>query len=347
MTFNVYSVAVDDYEDDEPLLNTSFKRNRVPYKNIDLSGFTTSDKVGLIDGDWLAYSVCCTLSHWDEIYVAKGRINKKIKAFVEASGCNKLIVFCGSTGNFRFDLLLPKRINTTADNSGKYKDNRRDQEAPPHLEEIKDWLMRKHPSWWAVCMEADDAIVISSVDLTSRGIESYIFGIDKDYNQIHGGGLAIVGHQEKPTFFEHNEINKLGELAVVERTVTREDGTTYIVKDVKGHGDKFLVYQCLTEDAADNYSAKNFIKNNFDGGNFGDVVAVKYINQATTRKELWELYLKRFEDKLPAEFEYEAWNGTIVNSTPFEIADLYFKCACMIRKEGVRPDLKTYLEEIE
>lgn len=347
MTFNVYSVAVDDYEDDEPLLNTSFKRNRVPYKNIDLSGFTTSDKVGLIDGDWLAYSVCCTLSPWDEIYVAKGRINKKIKAFVEASGCNKLIVFCGSTGNFRFDLLLPKRINTTADNSGKYKDNRRDQEAPPYLEEIKDWLMRKHPSWWAVCMEADDAIVISSVDLTSRGIESYIFGVDKDYNQIHGGGLAIVGHQDIPTFYKECDEHRLGEVHIVERTVTKEDGTTYIVKDVKGHGDKFLVYQCLTEDAADNYSAKNFIKNNFNGGNFGDVAAVKYINQATTRKELWELYLKRFEDKLPAEFEYEAWNGTIVKATPFDIADLYFKCACMIRKEGVRPDLRTYLEEME
>lgn len=344
MAFNVYS-AVEEVDDE--ILPETGKRNRVPYKNIDLSQYTTSDKVGLIDGDWLAYSVCCTLTEWDEPYVAKGRINQKIEAFVKASGCNKLIIFCGSTGNFRFDLLLPKRINTTADNTGKYKDNRRDQEAPPHLELIKNWLMNKHTSWWSVCMEADDAIVISSVYLTNKGIESYIFGIDKDYNQIHGGGLAIVGHQDTPTFYDDCEENRLGEVHIVERTVTKQNGDTYIVKDVKGHGDKFLVYQCLTEDAADNYSAKNFIKNNFDGGTFGDVAAVKYINQATTRKELWEIYLKRFEDKLPAEFEYEAWNGTIVKSTPFEIADLYFKCACMIREEGVKPDLKSYMEGIE
>lgn len=344
MAFNVYSAVEDELEDE--VLPEAGKRNRVPYKNFDLSGFTVHDKVGLIDGDWLAYSVCCTLSPWDEDYVAKGRINKKIAAFVEASGCNKLIIFCGSTGNFRFDLLLPKRINTVADNSGKYKANRKDQEAPPYLEEIKDWMMRKHPSWWAVCMEADDAIVISSIDLTSRGIESYIFGIDKDYNQIHGGGLAIIGHQATPTFFEDNEENRLGELHIVPRTVVRENGTSYVVKDVKGHGDKFLVYQCLTEDTADNYSAKNFLKNNFNAGNFGDQVAVKYINQATTRKELWELYIQHFESKLPAEFEYEVWNGTIVKATPFDIADLYFKCACMIRKEGVRPDLKSYMEEM-
>lgn len=343
MTFSVYGAV--EYE--EETLPEPSKRNRIPYKNIDLSGYQETDKVGLIDGDWLAYSVCCTLSEWDEIYVAKGRINKKIEAFVQASECNKLIVFCGSTGNFRFDLPLPKRLNTVADNSGKYKDNRREQVSPPFLEEIKEWLMTKYVSWWSVCMEADDAIVISSVNLTNRGICSYIFGIDKDYNQIHGGGLAIVGHQDIPTFFKDCEENRFGELHIVERTVTKEDGSTYKVKDVKGHGDKFLVYQCLTEDAADNYSCKNFIKNNFNGGNFGDAAAVKYINTATDRKHLWQLYLNRLEEKLPPEFEYEAWNGSIVKSTPFDIADLYFKCACMIRKEGIRPDLESYMEEME
>ena len=84
MAFNVYSAVEDELEDE--VLPEAGKRNRVPYKNFDLSGFTVHDKVGLIDGDWLAYSVCCTLSPWDEDYVAKGRINKKIAAFVEASG---------------------------------------------------------------------------------------------------------------------------------------------------------------------------------------------------------------------------------------------------------------------
>ena len=345
MAFNVYNTT-DYVEDNTDYYESVFKKNRVPYKNIDLSGYKPTDVVGLLDGDWLAYSVCCTLTQWDSINVAKGRINKKIEAFIRESRCNEIIIFCGSTGNFRFDLLLPKRINTVADNSGKYKDNRRDQETPPFLEEIKNWLQKKYKSWWSVCMEADDSIVISSVYLTEKGIQSYIYGIDKDYNQIHGGGLALVGHQDTPTFFLDNEENRLGELNIIERLVTRENGTTYVAKDVKGHGDKFLVYQCLTEDAADNYSCKNFIKNNFSGGNFGDKVAVNYINQARTREELWTLYLDYLEDKLPPVFEYEAWNGTIVKATPFDIADLYFKCACMIRKEGVRPDLKSYLEEI-
>ena len=322
----------------------SGNENRIPFKNIDLSYIKKDSIVGLIDGDWLAYSVCCTLSEFDGIHVAKGRINSKIDAFIEASKCTEIIVFCGSTGNYRSDLLLPKRINTTSGNSGRYKDNRRDQESPPYLEEIKHWLQAKFTSWWAVGMEADDCIVMSSVYLTKYGIVSYIFGIDKDYNQIHGGGLAIVGHQDRPTFFEDNEKNQLGELFIKERTVVREDGSTYKVKDVKGHGDKFLVYQCLSEDAADNYSCKNFIKNNFNGGNFGDVAAVKLINKANTRTELWWLYISYLREKLPFEFEYEAWNGEIVKSNPMHIANLYFQCACMIREEGVLPHLFNYME---
>lgn len=319
------------------------EHNTIPFKNIDLSGYTTADIVGLIDGDWLAYSVCCTLSEDDEMYVAKGRINQKIENFVRESGCTKLIIFCGSTGNFRLDLPLPKRINTKADNSGRYKDNRRDVEAPPYLNEIKHWMMKKNTSWWAVNLESDDCIVISSVELTRRRIRNYIYAIDKDFNQIHGGGLAIVGHQEKPTLFKDTPENRLGWLEIVPRTMVRKDGSMYTVNDIRGHGDKFLVYQCLTEDTADNYSCKNFLNNNFGAGSFGDIKAVKYINQATTREELWSLYLKRFTDALPQEFEYEAWDGCIIKATPFSIADLYFKCACMIREEGVLPSLRDYL----
>lgn len=330
--------AVDEVEE----FNSS-EHNTIPFKNIDLSKYTKRDTVGLIDGDWLAYSVCCTLSEDDEIYVAKGRINQKIENFVRDSGVTELIVFCGSTGNFRLDLPLPKRINTTADNSGRYKDNRRDTEAPPFLLEIKQWMMKKNPSWWAVGIESDDCIVMSSVYLTMKRIKNYIYAIDKDFNQIHGGGLAIVGHQEKPTLFSDNEENRLGWLEIVPRTMIRPDGSVYKVNDVRGHGDKFLVYQSLTEDTADNYSCKNFLKNNFNAGNFGDIVAVKYINQATTRSELWELYLNRFTESLPENFQYEAWDGTLIDATPFIMADLYFKCACMIREEGVIPSLSDYI----
>lgn len=342
MGFEVYGAReeiVAEMEVDDSL-------NKTPFANVDLSKIKDTDIVGLLDGDWLAYSVCCTLSEFDEIYVAKGRINKKIESFIKESGCNKVIMFCGSTGNFRSDLLLPKRINTVSCNSGRYKDNRKDQESPPYLNEIKSWMMRTFFSHWAVGLESDDCIVISSVNLTERNIKHFIYGVDKDYNQIHGGGLMIIGHQEKPTYFEDNEANRLGELFIKERTVIREDGTSYIVKDVKGHGDKFLVYQCLTEDTADNYSCKNFIKNNFNGGNFGDVAAVKYINKANTRKELWDNYLAYLESKLPSVFEYEAWNGDIVHATPYNIAELYFDCACMFRYEGVRPDLTSYLSEV-
>lgn len=333
--------SVEEVED----FNLS-EHNNIPFKNIDLSGYTTNDIVGLIDGDWLAYSVCCTLSEDDEMYVAKGRINQKIENFINTSGCNKIIIFCGSTGNFRLDLPLPRRINTKADNTGRYKDNRRDTEAPPYLLEIKQWMMKKHPSWWAVGLESDDCIVISSVYLTERRIKSYIYAIDKDFNQIHGGGLAIVGHQESPTLFKPNDENRLGWLEIVPRTMVRQDGSIYTVNDVRGHGDKFLVYQCLSEDTADNYSCKNFMKNNFNAGNFGDVKAVEYINQATSIEELWTLYLNRFTELLPESFEYEVWDGSIVEATPYTMADLYFRCACMVREEGKLPTLTEYLRGI-
>lgn len=338
MAFIKYSSdGVDSkFSDDED--SFGFKLNRIPYKNIDLSEYTESDIVGLMDGDWLCYSVCCSLSEYDGIHVAKDRINDKVNHFIEVSGCNKLIAFCGSTGNYRMDLLLPKKINTTTTNSGRYKDNRRDTTPPRFLKEIKEWFMRKYVSWWSVCMEADDCIVMSNVYLTRKGIKSFIYGIDKDYNQCHGGGLYLVGHHDTPIFFEDNYENRFGELYI--------DYSTSKKGKVKGHGDKFLVYQALTEDGADNYSCKNFLKNNFDAGNFGDKDAVDYINQAVDRKHLWKLYLKRFEDKLPNKFKYEAWNGDIIESNRFLVADLYFKCACMIREEGVIPDLGSYLKGV-
>lgn len=344
MGFKVYNAS---REEDEVLEKLNLlQHNTTPFLNIDLSQYSYRDKVGLIDGDWLAYSVCCSLDENDEFYVVKGRINQKIEKFIKASGCNHVIVFCGSTGNYRLDLPLPKRINTETSNSGRYKDNRKDNIPPNYLNEAKHWLMTRYRSWWAVDLESDDCIVLSSVYLTKRGVISYIFGIDKDYNQIHGGGLAIEGHQDEPTFFENTPENRLGFIKIQTRLMQRPDGTEYKVNDVRGHGDKFLVYQALTEDVADNYSCKNFMKNNFNAGSFGDIAAIKYINQATTLTELWDLYLKRFTDVLPEQFEYECWDGTIIKSTPFEMADLYFKCACMMREQGVIPDLKSYMEGI-
>ena len=249
---------------------------------------------------------------------AKSTIKKKLFKAISKTKATKVVMFLGSTGNHRSSLPLPKLNNIGHFN---YKGQREPEWTPTDLPEIKKWLHDTWMSHWAMDEEADDCITITKHELDTKGVKSYIHGVDKDYNGEQIGGLYILGHQTNPEWWEDTEENKLG---WIRSTKTKGNSNKMI-----GHGDMFLAYQIITSDDADNYSAKAMLKGFGTLKSFGIKDCEKYLIQFKTRKELWQGVLDFFIKYLPSEFEYEDCFGVTHKATPLTMLDLYFKCAKM------------------
>lgn len=358
--------------------------NTCPYSVFDVSNYNQNDVVALIDGDWLTFSatsnemerfIICEIDgirkefsgleklkeflvadgRGDEyktikyekgqrnkpLYVSLGNIKKKVASIVKETNATKVIIVLGSTGNKRLELPLPKY-------HGQYKGNR-DGWIPDTLPEAKEWTRKKWKSWWSVDKESDDDVTIIFHKLLGKGIKVFICGVDKDYNQEHFGGLFLIGHHDKPTWYDNTEENALGYLEIVEREViSRKTGkpSGKFTSDVKGHGDMFLAYQILSEDKADNYSGKSFLKEFGNKKKFGDVEVVRLLSKCKTRKQLWQTVYDTFKTYLPESFEYIAWNDEVIQSSPLHACDLFYKCACMMKYAGFVANVTDLFDEL-
>lgn len=361
------------------------KPNSCPHSVFDVSDYNENDVVALIDGDWLTFSatsnemerfITCEIdgevhefSGYEklkdylisqgrldeykdietkkgqrnkELYVSLGNVKKKVSSIVKEIGANKVIIALGSTGNKRLDLPLPKY-------HGRYKGNRDDGWIPETLPACKEWTRKKWKTWWSVDKETDDDVTIIFHLLLNKGVKVYIAGIDKDYNQEHWGGLYLIGHHKQPTWYDNTEENALGYLEIVEREVKSrktKKATGKFTSDVKGHGDMFLAYQILSEDKADNYSGKSFLKEFGTKKKFGDKEVVKLLSKCKTRKELWQTVYDIFKKHLPKEFEYVAWNDEVIKSSPLHACDLFYKCACMMKYQGFEANITELFDKL-
>lgn len=348
------------------------ERNTKHWGQFDHSGFSTEDIVLLIDGDWLAFSTtskemtryvemehdgttirfngCYTemkkycndngliydptkgikkqYNHLKALEFAKSSCKKKIRSAIKATGATKVVIFCGSTGNHRDSLPLPKLDDEHFFN---YKGQRDSEWIPETLNPIKDWLMSNWLSHWAVGEETDDCLTITKKSLDDLRIKCFLRGIDKDFNGEKIGGLYIIGHQETPQYFEDTLINRLG---YVEASKT-EGGA----EKLKGHGDMFLSAQIMTNDEADNYSAKKALKVLGTLKTFSNKQCEKYLSKFKTEKDLWQGVVDHFKKHLPTSFEYIDCFGNTVESNPVDFLNLYYKCAKMREYADHKPDI--------
>jgi hypothetical protein len=360
------------------------KRNTEHWKEFDISFIKDDDVVALIDGDFVVFKAAsnemkryiqveidgvikkfggyrelkkylkeidredeysyfydkCIRGQYNNpraLINAKSTIKKKIKNIADEVGATVVIVFMGSDGNHRDSLPLPK-LQSDSISCFKYKGQRGSEWVPETLDNLKEWTRTSYYSHWSVGRETDDDITITFHRMTDKGIKAVLCAVDKDYNQEHCGGLYIIGHHDKPTMFQDTEENRLGWLGL--------DRTKKPPK-MKGHGDMFLAYQMITEDDADNYSAKKFLKQYGTLGDFGDVAALKLLSKAKTRTELWQIVYDHFCKYLPEELDYEDCFGEVrYYCTPIYFVNLYYKCAKMMEHTSYVADIRELFDEL-
>lgn len=267
-------------------------------------------------------------NHQNAVIFAKSSIKKKVASGIYKTGANKVVMFCGSTGNHRDKLPLPKLCDGKIYN---YKGDRPIEWIPETLPEIKDWTMGNWLSHWAVFEETDDCLTIAKHTLDKLGIKCYIMGVDKDFRGENIGGTYIIGHQENPEYFVDTEENRLGWI--------KASKTTGGSGKMLGRGDMFLAYQIIDGDSADGYSAKDMMKKFGTLKQFGYKGVEKYLTQFKTRKELWQGVVDHFKKYLPEEFEYEDCFGVKHKATPMTMLNLYYKCAKMREYQEHIPDV--------
>lgn len=237
--------------------------------------------------------------HPEPIENTLSTIKHHIKRIQEATKADETLVFAGEQFNFRKDLLLPS----------EYKGNRKDTIRPVNLKEAKKYLHGVYKAVEAIGMETDDYCCIAAYDVLNRGDLPLLFRYEKDSDSFDG--ITVV--EETDFGFEEYVIPELGEL-------------NYNKGVVKGKGLKFLCYQWIALDTADNYKASELSKTRFGAKSAYDV-----LNPCTSVKECLENVIATFKKLYPEDFEYTAWNGQVVQSNWRHMLELYFACAWMKR----------------
>ena len=267
-------------------------------------------------------------NHANAVNFAKASCKRKIHKAIKATGASKVVIFCGSSGNHRNTIKLPKLDDH---HYYRYKGHRDVGWIPETLKTVKSWLMNTWSSHWAVGEEADDCLTITKKSLDDRGIMCYLHGIDKDFNGEQIGGLYLVGHHENPVYFEDTPENRLG---WVEIEKTKGGG-----EKMKGHGAKFLCYQILCSDDTDNYSAKKALKVLGTLKTLSNNQCKKYLDLFNTEQELWQGVVDHFEKHLPPVFEYVDCFDNKHICTPVDLLNVFYQCAKMREYKDHTPDI--------
>lgn len=246
-------------------------------------------------------------------------LNSSIKKICSQLDTNKYYGYTGRGDTFRTHLATLQ----------EYKGNRKDLVKPTHLEELKDYIERKHNAVIVKDFEADDycsmdawycfnkysktgnlsdKLINVAVDKDSKGVTSFLFNPNK--------------------MFEPQEIKGLGSL--------------YCLEEVEGYGRSWLYYQIAAGDTSDNYNPACFsdIK-------AGPVTAYNAIKDCNTDKEYWQALVKYYKKLYP-----EKKTVTNFKGDSFEIDWLYVLqeitlLAHMKRWEEDRLVVKDILDRLE
>ena len=139
----------------------------------------------LIDADSLIFASCYRKRltpddspYYEQLSDATDKFDEQLMGIVndleEHYEVDKVLIFSGSLGNFR--KLMTK----------KYKANRTNQQKPPLLNKVHEYVKEKHNSIYGYGIETDDMVARYWYDLSKQfgRDEVMIVSIDKDYKQF-------------------------------------------------------------------------------------------------------------------------------------------------------------------
>lgn len=167
-----------------------------------------------------------------------------IQRALEDTDADEYKVYLSKGKNFRYDVATLK----------PYKGNRKEEDKPTHLKEIRDYLMERYSAIEVEGIEADDQISIDARKINgSGGHLAVVCSVDKDLKQIPGMHYNIATH-------EHDY-------------VTDEEALYN------------LYSQILTGDSVDNIPGLKGI---------GPKTAKKILAGAKDEQEMWERAVKKY-----------------------------------------------------
>lgn len=198
--------------------------------------------IALIDGDILLYEIgFAAEANWKHMKaqthpeyegpfippfeVAEEILDRRIGNIMGVTGATSAIFFFTGKSNFRYSIARRKPYKERAGNK------------PFHYYNLKAYIKGKYEYREIEGLEADDLLAIEQA---SRGYseETIICSRDKDVAQVRGWFYSWeLGQQAQ---FGPINIQGYGSLEV------SEDG-----KKIRGTGDKFFLFQCLTGDGVD------------------------------------------------------------------------------------------------
>jgi len=139
----------------------------------------------LIDADSLIFASCYRKRltpddspYYEQLSDATDKFDEQLMGIVndleQHYEVDKVLIFSGSLGNFR--KLITK----------KYKANRTNQQKPPLLNKVHEYVKEKHNSIYGYGIETDDMVARYWYDLSKEfgRDEVMIVSIDKDYKQF-------------------------------------------------------------------------------------------------------------------------------------------------------------------
>lgn len=247
----------------------------------------------------------------EDIRFALHSIKTTIKGLCDSCGGNNYIVVVSGEDNFRKSIPLPTQ----------YKSNRKDMTHPLQLKEVKEYILKHHPSEVAIG-EADDVLSAYAYKGWKEKKKIVQCSIDKDALS-NVGWLYDWTKMSEPIF-----INGLGEL--------HEEG-----KKIKGTGRKWFYFQTIVGDPIDGYKPSELC-----GIKFGDRSAYKLLNDLQTDKECWQAIVDIYKSWYPSPVTYTAWDSVEYTKDWCEIMQMYVDCAHMTRFSGDRVVVKEVIDKL-
>lgn len=231
----------------------------------------------------------------------------------KASGCKDMKVVIQGEGNFRDDILLPY----------KYKGGRENMVRPLHLKDAVSYLQNKYHAEKSYMREGDDVLSSYAWEGYKSGKKVVQATVDKDANQC-AGWLFNWDKMQKPEFNQG-----LGKIWLDSKGKLR------------GVGRKWLYVQATLGDPTDCYKPTDLTSYSF-----GEKAAFNAFDKCNTDKECWQALADLYMKWYPEPVEYTAWNGQNMNSSWYEVAQMYFDCAHMQRWDGDKVDVVTTLDKM-
>lgn len=227
-------------------------------------------------------------------------------------------MYLGAGETFRHRLPLPDL----------YKGQRLDMIRPIHLEEARKFVKNKYGAEVVSQIETDDKVSIRAYEELEKGNIPIIISNDKDTYQANGVRVYDWTLDNPKEFL----VPLIGEIEWVKY---KSSGGTY-----KGSGLKFLAYQMLAGDSADNYCGYTLSKVKYSAKK-----AVEALEGVKTPSDIQMVLEREFKLLYPSRFEYRDCHADDREADWEDMLKLYFKTAYMLRSNHDEGNIYEFFEQ--